>query len=278
MVNPAKESTVAANRRAVLSSGRTRLLLAGLVSAATVETARRFFIFHPTLLNNPLQRRIQAVPFLEQLLEDARPVLREAVKPFVALIFLAPFAFEQALGFQPPQQGIQRALLNLHPLIRQRFAQCVAVMLFAKLRQHRNDQRPATQFHPQVFEEVGVRELGKVHHLESPTVCRILCHIHYVAYSICCQEKTCPSPFASVNNPLLPPRNHPCTPDLPFSFVFFNVQRSNVRTCRCPRLHQQLVAAHAARHRRRARGWHHVSPIFVGARPNQRSRHEFFLN
>src|SRR5713101_1671963 len=63
-------------------------------------------------------------------------------------------------------------------------------MLFAKLRQHRNDQRPAAEFHPQVFEKVGVREFGKVYHLGPPTVWRILCHTHYVVHSSCCQEKS----------------------------------------------------------------------------------------
>src|SRR5882672_1677300 len=62
-------------------------------------------------------------------------------------------------------------------------------MLFAKLRQHGNNQRPAAQFHPQVFEEVGVREFGKVNHLEPPTVWRILCHTHYAVHSIQSQEK-----------------------------------------------------------------------------------------
>src|SRR6266851_2017045 len=154
------------------------------------QNGQEVFHIRTTHLNNPLQRRIQAVPFLEQLLEDARPVLRKAIKPFVALVFLAPFAFQQALGFQPTQQRIQGALFDLHALVRQRLAQRIAVMLFAKLRQHRNDQRPAAEFHPQVFEKVGVREFGKVYHLGPPTVWRILCHTHYVVHSSCCQEKS----------------------------------------------------------------------------------------
>jgi len=52
MVIPAKKgSSVAANRRATLSSGTRRMLLASIVSAATeepkIKTARRFFIFTP---------------------------------------------------------------------------------------------------------------------------------------------------------------------------------------------------------------------------------------
>ncbi len=49
---------------------------------------------HTVLLNDPFQRRIHALPFLEQLLEDVRAVLREPVKPLVALVFLAPLALQ----------------------------------------------------------------------------------------------------------------------------------------------------------------------------------------
>src|SRR6267142_405517 len=41
-------------------------------------------------------------------------------------------------------------------------------MLFAKLRQHGNIQRPAAQFHPQVLKEVGIHQLGEIHHRKSP--------------------------------------------------------------------------------------------------------------
>ncbi len=35
-----------------------------------------------------------------------------------------------------------------------------------------------------------------------------------------------------------------------------------------PRLHQQLASAHTARHRRRAKVWHHLHPRSARARPN----------
>src|SRR5712664_4647735 len=102
MVTPAKKgSTVAANSRAQqredeIAFGKHRQRGDG---RAKNQNGQEVLHIHTTRLNNPLQRRIQAVPFLEQLLEDARPVLREAVKPFIALVFLAPFALEQPLGF-----------------------------------------------------------------------------------------------------------------------------------------------------------------------------------
>src|SRR5437879_10148416 len=99
MVTPAKKgSTVAANRRAALS-GRDEIAFGkhGQRGDGRAKNQNGQEVFHirTTHLNNPLQRRIQAVPFLEQLLEDARPVLREAVKPFIALVFLAPFALDR---------------------------------------------------------------------------------------------------------------------------------------------------------------------------------------
>jgi len=52
---------------------------------------------------NTGQGRVDALPFVEQLLENYFAVRRQAVEALVALLFFAPFAGEQALCFDPSQ-------------------------------------------------------------------------------------------------------------------------------------------------------------------------------
>ena len=90
----------------------------------------------------------------EQLGEDLLAVAGEAVKPLVALVFFAPFAGEQALGFEAAQQRVERAFVDLQAAFGEGFAQGVAVVLLAKLGQHCQGQAAAAEFQAEVFEEV----------------------------------------------------------------------------------------------------------------------------
>src|SRR5208337_2966715 len=90
----------------------------------------------------------------EQLAEYLLAVAGEAVEPLVALVFLAPFAGQQPLGLQAPQQWIERAFVDLQATLGQYLAQRIAVVLLAKLHQHRQSQATATKFQTKVLKEV----------------------------------------------------------------------------------------------------------------------------
>ena len=56
---------------------------------------------------------------------------REAVETLVALLLLAPFAGEEALGFEPPQERVEGALFDRQTLISEGLAEGVSVVLGA---------------------------------------------------------------------------------------------------------------------------------------------------
>src|SRR5215471_15467119 len=73
--------------------------------------------------NHSVQRGIDALPLREQLFQDHFAVPGQPVKPLVALLFFAPFAEQQALALQSPQQRVQRPFINRHALLLERLAQ-----------------------------------------------------------------------------------------------------------------------------------------------------------
>ena len=109
------------------------------------------------------------MPLREQLLQDHLAVTGEEIKPFVALFFFSPFADEQALAFQPPQQRVQRAFVDGHAPFCKGLSQCVAVLLLAQRGQHRQHQRAAAQLQPQVFKQVVVADTRR--HIVYATYC-----------------------------------------------------------------------------------------------------------
>jgi hypothetical protein len=56
---------------------------------------------------------------------SAAPSRGESVEALVALVFLAPFAGEETLGFQPTQHGVKRAFLDLEAGITEDLAEGV---------------------------------------------------------------------------------------------------------------------------------------------------------
>src|SRR6185312_9845704 len=105
---------------------------------------------------NPLERRVDAFPLGRELLQDQLAVGGQTIETLIALLFLAPFADQQALALQPAQQRIQSAFIDLHALLGKRFAQGVAIAFVPQFSQHRQDQAAAPEFKPQVFENFGV--------------------------------------------------------------------------------------------------------------------------
>src|ERR1035438_6587111 len=101
-----------------------------------------------------LNGRVDGVPFLKQLGEDLLAVRGEAIEPLIALFLFAPLAGQQSLGFQAPQQRVERAFVDDQAVVGQGLAQRVAVTLLAKLRQDCERQASAAEFEPKVLEQV----------------------------------------------------------------------------------------------------------------------------
>src|SRR6266446_10522543 len=127
--------------------------------------------------HNPVQGRINALPLCEQALQNHLAVGGEAVKPFVALVFFAPFAEEQPLALEPAEKRIQGAFIDGDTQVAKRFAERVTVVLFTEGGEDGENQRAAAQLQPQVFEELVVVCTG----------CHIVYDIHCMAHSIDCQ-------------------------------------------------------------------------------------------
>src|SRR5580698_7911749 len=94
---------------------------------------------------------VDRLPLLQQLAKDPLSIAGEPVKPLVALVFLAPFAGQQPLRFQAPQQRIERAFIDLQAPQCQSLAQRISVMLLAKLRQNGQGQTAAPQLQPKIL-------------------------------------------------------------------------------------------------------------------------------
>src|ERR1700722_12182581 len=108
------------------------------------------------LLQNAVERVVDAAPFVQKQREDFGAAGREAIKTFVALIFFAPLAEQQALRFEAAQQRIERAFVDNQAVVLERLAQCVAVLLGPQLRQNGDDQAAATKFEAQGFVKFSV--------------------------------------------------------------------------------------------------------------------------
>jgi len=67
------------------------------------------------LLKNPVQRGVDALPFGEQRLQNGFALRGEAIKAFVAFVFFAPFADQEALGFEAAQQRVESAFVEGMP-------------------------------------------------------------------------------------------------------------------------------------------------------------------
>ena len=92
------------------------------------------------LLQDCVDSGVNALPLGEHLLENIGALGREKIEALLALVLFAPFADQQALRFQAAQQWIQSALIDGHTMLGQSFAQGVAILLGAELRQDRDDQ------------------------------------------------------------------------------------------------------------------------------------------
>src|SRR5512140_188634 len=105
-------------------------------------------------LENAAERIVDAIPLGVQLLEHRAAGGREPVEALVAAIGLAPFALEQSLRLEAPQQGIERALVDVEATLRKGLAQRVAVLLRTQGGQRREHQAPAAKLHAKRLEDL----------------------------------------------------------------------------------------------------------------------------
>ena len=80
------------------------------------------------------------MPLCEQALENHLAFRGEVVKPFVALVFFAPFAEEQPLALQPAKKRVQSAFIDGDTQVAKRFAERVTVVLFTEGGEHGENQ------------------------------------------------------------------------------------------------------------------------------------------
>src|SRR5580704_1466297 len=158
------------------------LLLAGQPEFHGVQvTIDEFhnYSFLSSASENVFERRVNALPLGQQLLQNRFAIGGQAIETLVALILFAPLADQQALRLEAAKQGIERAFVNRHAVFSQRFAQRIAVVLDSKRRQHRKGQAAAPKLLSKIFKPLV--DFNALRHTVYDT--------YYVSYSIKCQEK-----------------------------------------------------------------------------------------
>jgi hypothetical protein len=106
--------------------------------------------------HDSVEGSVDALPLDKKLLENFFAVFRENVEALVAFVFLAPFADEQPLRFEPAKEGIESAFIDGHAMLGECFAEGVAVLFGAKLGEDSKDEAAASEFESNVFKEIGV--------------------------------------------------------------------------------------------------------------------------
>jgi len=98
---------------------------------------------------------VDAVPLGEELGEDGFAGEGELVEALVALVFFAPLAGEEALGFEAAEEGVEGAFFDGEALVGESFAEGVAVVLSTELGEDGEDEAAAAE-----LEAEGVENLG----------------------------------------------------------------------------------------------------------------------
>lgn len=147
-------------------------------------------------MNDAIEGGIDLLQFGEELFENGAAVAGKFVEAFLAIVFFPPFALEQTLSLEPPEEGIERAFIDLDSERRQVLAQGIAVMLASELGEDRDDEEAAAEFEPQDIEKIGNRS-GR--HLP--------CRVYYVSHSMCNMVKGVKRVFSIRPAPPFPPRS-----------------------------------------------------------------------
>src|ERR1700730_16432123 len=106
------------------------------------------------LLENRVQRCIDALPLGEELLQHQPAVGRQLVKALVPFVFLAPLAGEQSLAFEPAKQGVQRPLVDAQSKVAERVSQRVAVRVRPERGEDSETQASAAELEAEILEYI----------------------------------------------------------------------------------------------------------------------------
>jgi hypothetical protein len=112
------------------------------------------------VVQNFVQRIVDGVPLGEEESEGGFALRGEVVEAFVALVFFAPLAGEEALGFEAAEEGVEGAFLDGEAFVGEGFAESVAVVLGAKLGEDGDDEAAAAEFEAEGVEELGIGGIG----------------------------------------------------------------------------------------------------------------------
>jgi hypothetical protein len=93
-----------------------------------------------------MQRIVDGVPLGEEESEGGFALRGKPIEALVALVFFAPLAGEEALGFEAAEEGIERAFLDGKTFVGERLAEGVAVVLNAQLGEDGDDETAAAEF------------------------------------------------------------------------------------------------------------------------------------
>jgi hypothetical protein len=119
-----------------------------------------------------VQRLVDGVPFGEEKGKGGFALGREPVEAFVALVFFAPLAGEEALGFETAEEGVEGAFLDSKAFVGEGFAEGVTVVLGTELGEDGEDQAATAELEAEGVEELGFGRIGMGG--GSHTVCRLL--------------------------------------------------------------------------------------------------------
>ena len=135
------------------------------------------------MVEDVLDGVVDGVPLGEELGEDGFAFGREFVETFVALVFFAPLAGEELLGFEAAEEGVQGAFFNGKAFVGEGLAEGVAVVLGAELGEDGDDEAAAAEFEAEGVEDLGfdlgLRRVGCWFH----TVCQLLYDVQCVMSS-----------------------------------------------------------------------------------------------
>lgn len=120
---------------------------------------RNFVIPGCLIRNDGADRGVDALPFGQQLGEDGLAFGGEAVEAFVAFFVLAPFADQQALGFEAAEQWVEGAFVDVHAVLGESFAEGVTVLLGTEGGKDGENEAAAAEFQAKVIEGFGAHSL-----------------------------------------------------------------------------------------------------------------------
>jgi hypothetical protein len=116
------------------------------------------------VLEDVVEGVVDGGPLGEELGEGGLAIGGEAVEALVALVFFAPLAGEEALGFEAAEEGIEGAFFDGEAFVGEGFAEGVTVVLGAELGEDGDDEAAATELEAEGVEDGGGGGLGRGGH------------------------------------------------------------------------------------------------------------------